>query len=66
MSARSWILTALLFLLLWIEFSSGERKEPAVENGKQIVRCIVRGRLTGISYVNYVCQRGGGGWVPVP
>lgn len=63
---RSWFLVAVFFLLLWVEFSAGERKEPAAENGKQIVRCIVRGRLTGISYVNYVCQRGGGGWVPVP
>lgn len=64
--SRRWLMVAIFFLFVWIEFSAGEQKTPAVEDGKSAVRCSVRGRLTGIQYVSYICQRGGGGWVPVP
>jgi len=65
-ASRGWLLVAIFFLFLWVEYSAGEQKTPDAENGRPVVRCVVRGRITGIEYVNYICQRAGGGWVPVP
>ena len=57
---RAWLLLAVLFLLVWVEFSAGEQRDLATRDGKPVLRCFVRGRVTGITYTNYICQRGGG------
>lgn len=57
----------LAFAVYALDVFSGQNWQRAqYENGRQVVACSVKGRLSGFYYLEYVCARGNDMWMPVP
>jgi len=60
-------ISCLVFAVFALDVCSGQNWQRAqYENGRQVVACSVKGRLSGFYYLEYVCARGNDMWIPVP
>jgi hypothetical protein len=67
MKKRLFQIAMLAFAVYALDVCFGQEWQRAqYENGRQVVACSRKGRVSGFYYFEYVCARGNDMWMPVP